>query len=360
LETFDPGKASNNIDTVEQSDIWSGRYIRNVSQKADPIKPWHRLLVNGTHINLLVELGKGWRLIPEKVQHYFKDRPCIVNMSADPFRGHENYVVEELKKYSQDFVVLSGDVMFFEQAQPHVCFFPWWYFNQKYTYDPIGQIDQPRQYKISSMNHVARYHRIENFIKLRRKSYFDQLLFGMRYYYDRKELHRQTSKKTLNPEIVAEFEALLPEHINLGYAGGEQHAIHYPEYYDSYLNYVTETIWHENTMFITEKTWKPFMSGQFGLWLSNPFQVRFLRSIGLDVFDDILQSHHYDLECDLSKRIDAIHTIIDQFMTLDIDHIWTETLSRRQANIDRFYSQDLEDQLVVQCQQYEHLLSQKR
>lgn len=98
------------------------------------------------------------------------------------------------------------------------------------------------------------------------------------------------------------------------------------------------------------------MNGQFGLWLGNPGTVAHLRSLGFDLFDDVFLDHAYDQETNLNHRIDMIHDLIDQFMVMDIDQIWKSTLARRQANIDRFYSQELENLLTAQCEKYLHLV----
>jgi hypothetical protein len=280
----------------------------------------------------------------------------IVNMSADPFNRYEENIVDALSKLTDNFVVLSGDVKYFIQPKDHICFFPFWYLIQKYVYkDSTTATDHPRQYKISSLNKQNRYHRIENFVKLREKSYFNQLLFDMHYLWndDRKEIEkRQTPQEFWNDDIVKKFELIMP---NTVYNDNDihYHSIVHSAYSDSYINYVTETSTLNNTITVTEKTWKPIMAGQLGLWLSNPEAVNFLRLIGFDVFDDIMGNHLYDKETNLNKKIDMIHQVIDQLMTLDLDQIFHDTLSRRQANLDRFYSNALEELLTAQCKDYQ-------
>jgi hypothetical protein len=132
----------------------------------------------------------------------------------------------------------------------------------------------------------------------------------------------------------------------------DPHRIDLPAYTDSYINFATETSVFENTIFISEKTWRPFMCGQFGVWLSNPGTVQHLRNCGLDVFDDVFENHYYDHEKNLNKRIDMIHSIIDNATKIDIEKVWNQTLSRRQSNITRFYSADLENILTQQCKEY--------
>ena len=350
METFDRNHAYNSYSLANEIDPWLGRFVVTIRQKADPDAVWNQLLINSTHINHLVTVNKSWRLVPEKVNEHIKNGRIIVNMSADPFRGWEEKIVTELTEYTDKIVVLSSDIKYLLEPKPYICYVPFWYLNQRYTYDPISIIDQPRQYKLSSLNHVARYHRIENFIKLKRKSYFDQLLFSMLYQYNPQLIKRQVPSKFYNNDIIKEFENLIPEYIPM--VTDDIFKIDLPAYSDSYVNLVTETSIYDNTIFISEKTWKPIMSGQFGLWLTNPGAVAFLRTCGFDMFDDIFNNHEYDKEPNLNRRIDMIHDIIDQIMAQDIDSIFLDTLSRRQANIDRFYSKDLEQILTAQCENF--------
>lgn len=335
---------------LEQKDPWLGKFTYNIAGRADPTSIWNKLLINSTHVNHLVTLDKSWKLEPDKVNKHINDGCIIVNMSGDPFRGWEGRVASDLLNYTDNFVVLSGDSKYFQQPMDHVCYFPFWYLHQKYTHNPLPVIDQPRQYPLSSLNKIARYQRIENFIKLRKKPYFDRLLFGMLYHYDQQAVRRQTPKAFYNSDIIAEFELLIPDKPIV--MSGSGHAINLPAYSDSYINLVTETSIYDDTIFVSEKTWKPFMSGQFGLWLSNPGTVAFLRDIGFDMFDDIFNNHDYDKEVNLNQRIDMIHATIDQIIDQDLDIIFQNTLERRQANINLLYSAELETMLTRQCQDH--------
>ena len=162
----------------------------------------------------------------------------------------------------------------------------------------------------------------------------------------------ETQLEFWNDAVVDQFQSLLTSGELLeGYTN--DHSTMHPAYTDSYVNYVTETSIRTTEIFCSEKTWKPFMSGQFGIWLSNPGHVAFLRAIGLDVFDDVFAGHAYDQEPNLNQRIDQIHALIDRIMSMDLTSVYQDTLARRQANIDRFYSDDFENLLTAQCEDYQ-------
>jgi len=70
-----------------------------------------------------------------------------------------------------------------------------------------------------------------------------------------------------------------------------------------------------------------------------------------------LDGHAYDSETNLNLRIDAMHATIDRVMSQDLGSVFESTLARRQANIDRFYSDELEAVLTRQCQAYSAIIN---
>jgi hypothetical protein len=321
------------------------------SQHCD--KTWAKLYARAVGQDRIFDKTKwNWPINAETVMSELKKGPLVVLMAQDPFNNHEQDTVEQLSKITDDFVVLSGNARYFLQPTRHICYFPYWYLCQKNLHRPVLADDHPRRFAISSLNGKSKYHRIENYIKLRQRPYFDQLLFSMNNNFDLAECRLETQIEFWNDQIVEQFQSLLStQELNQGHY--QDHSINHPAYSNSYVNYVTETSIRTKEIFCSEKTWKPFMSGQFGIWLSNPGHVEFLRFTGLDVFDDVFDNHHYDVESNLNQRIDLIHATIDHIMSIDLDKVYQATLSRRQANIDRFYSDMFEAVLTKQCEDYQ-------
>ena len=315
-------------------------------------KKWAQLYAKSIGQNRIFDKTKwNWPIDIESVTAELKKGPLVVLMAQDPFNDHEADTVSQLSTVTNDFVVLSGNARYFLNPKKHICYMPYWYLTQRIGYDSIPATGSPRTYTVSSLNGKSKYHRIENFIKLREKPYFDKMLFTMHDNFDPEQCRLETQVEFWNDDIIKKFQLLLLTE-ELNQESYQDHSSVHPAYTDSYVNYVTETSIRTSEIFCSEKTWKPVMSGQFGIWLSSPGHVEFLRAIGLDVFDDVFAGHAYDREPNLNQRIDQIHTLIDSIMSTDLTSVYQDTLSRRQANVDLFYSDAFENLLTAQCEDY--------
>jgi hypothetical protein len=260
---------------------WSGLYLKSVGQ------------------DVIFDKTKwGWPLDKNRVRGELRKGPFIVLMAQDPFNDHEATTAEQLLKITDKFLILSSNGKYFSNPTKHICYFPYTFLEQKLKFSMYNTIlpasADPRRYAISSLGGKSRYHRIADYVKLREKPYFDKLLVTMNNNFDLEECKLETQIEFWNDDIVEKFQSLLlTEELKRGHY--QDHTIMHPAYTDSYINYVTETSIRTTEIFCSEKTCKPFMSGQFGVWLSNPGHVEFLRTIGFDVFDDVFGGHAYDL-----------------------------------------------------------------
>jgi hypothetical protein len=72
---------------------------------------------------------------------------------------------------------------------------------------------------------------------------------------------------------------------------------------ETYFNIVTESEYSSNTVHISEKSFKPFVTYQFPLILASPKHIKAIRKrYGFDFFDDVID-HSYDLELDPRERL---------------------------------------------------------
>ena len=76
-----------------------------------------------------------------------------------------------------------------------------------------------------------------------------------------------------------------------------------PTYMETYFNIVTESEYDSDTIHISEKSFKPFVTYQFPLILASPRHVHAVRKrYGFDFFDDVID-HSYDLELNHRERL---------------------------------------------------------
>lgn len=276
-----------------------------------------------------VIFNQDWVLDPDKV-HALRQHPFIVADFSSEHYGSEGltYVYDFLEENGLNFILLSHDP-YDHQILPRMFFYPhWYYFAVKNC--KLIDIESPRKYKLGCLNSSARPHRIAIWLALKDHLKNHEILIDFRNF---NSLRSDDVKLTDNE--LQQWESLrstLPIRNDLPFT------IHIQadELVNSYLHLVTETTVIPK-IFITEKTWKPIAAGNLFLIFGNKGSIKYLRDQGVDVFDDIID-HSYDAEPDWRKRMKKLHRTIDILMQENLEKIFEQTLSRRQANRDNFFS----------------------
>lgn len=88
----------------------------------------------------------------------------------------------------------------------------------------------------------------------------------------------------------------------------------------SFLNIVTETMYDSETIFISEKTYKPIYLCQPFIIFGNPFTLKKLRELGYKTFND-WWDESYDSETDLKKRFDKIVKITERLSDFSLTEL---------------------------------------
>lgn len=94
------------------------------------------------------------------------------------------------------------------------------------------------------------------------------------------------------------------------------------------ISIVSETVFDHLIFFPTEKTWKVFDNFHVPVFLSSVGFVNQLRTMGFDVFDDIVD-HTYDSIVDNDCRIGCVFAEIKRLNTLDTSIVNTPEIQRR-------------------------------
>jgi hypothetical protein len=114
------------------------------------------------------------------------------------------------------------------------------------------------------------------------------------------------------------------------------------DYDKTFISIISETLTYEDTLFISEKTWKPIMVGHPFIILGNKGTLKFLKSIGYRTFDKWF-NEDYDDDDDETIRINKIVKILTDYCQktkeelLSIREEMKEVCKRNQQNFIRLY-----------------------
>lgn len=84
---------------------------------------------------------------------------------------------------------------------------------------------------------------------------------------------------------------------------------------DSFLSLITETLWHKDTCFWSEKTKKAMLTKRPFILLAPAGTLRMLKEFGFKTFDKFWDESYDDIE-DQGKRFEAVMKIVDQILEL--------------------------------------------
>jgi hypothetical protein len=111
-------------------------------------------------------------------------------------------------------------------------------------------------------------------------------------------------------------------------------------YLDTFFSLVSETEVHNDSLYLTEKTFKPIINYHpFIIW-GTPRSLEFLRSRGYQTFPEFF-CEDYDQEFDDVKRFKMIIDQVKNFISLDLQTKKTKYMSvldKLKHNYDNFYS----------------------
>ena len=96
--------------------------------------------------------------------------------------------------------------------------------------------------------------------------------------------------------------------------------VNIPNHINTFVSIVTETLTDPNTLFISEKTWKPIQLGHPFMILGSPGTLELLKQRGYKTFDKYWDESYDIDECDI-KKTDKIIANIEKLSKLSIKQI---------------------------------------
>ena len=205
---------------------------------------------------------------------------------ARPWESEENVMGSKFPKLIEDYQHTKwfGGVSWF-----------WYWMKQKHSNTRIQCDHTKKIYDYLYLNKYPRRHRLQLWNKLHGKRLLDKSLVSF--------LGLQKPVR-----LPAEYELPDVDPNNYPITGKDQDIFVRP-YEDTACSIVSETN-DNDTIFITEKLWKPIMCQHFFIVHGNHLYLQKIREIGFKTFGNYFDES-YDLEPDKEKRIDKIVDLID-------------------------------------------------
>lgn len=288
--------------------------------------------------------GKIYQFLDGKLEYQNiglkADRLNIIDLSQNSLIDNDRLNIHKIFEFEEPTLILHPEPYF--QAPKNVKYFPYFYYFGMKNWPP-NNIYYPKTKQISCLNGNPHVHRWFMYVELKEKNYNDMILtFHKNDNYD------------LDYSILGNKYALLMQDYLLQNSFDEYTTndlgINNDAYKRTMLNVVTETV-VDNTIFVSEKTWKPIASGQFFVIAGCKGTVQFLRDMGVDVFDDIID-HGYDEIDDWKVRLQYVIDSIDKLLNQNLNDIFLDTLERRKSNIDKFFGGNFGGKYLDEVQNY--------
>ena len=244
-----------------------------------------------------------------------------------------------------NFYILTGLYKYHTHRIPddRIKYFPFWAIWS--SYQTINYNDSYRKYRVSCLNGTPWVHRKLMYLALLQKSYFKDMIFtfGNRTEYDPYPDEISLTSEEKEKSFLLSSNVIF---LDTDASCGIDVSITHPAFTDCYVNLVTETNVYNDTPMLSEKTFKPILAGQLFILLASPGAVQFLRDIGIDTFDDIID-HSYDDTTDIRSRIQQISDQVDRLVRLDLNTIYTDIKPRLRRNSEFLRSQEFRDQFTL-------------
>ena len=230
--------------------------------------------------------------------------------------------IKNLLRIKDDsFVIMDGGYL--KNPDVNTVTYNFWEEMRLDSFTPAGlkSVDNIRKYKFICMNRRPSPHRMAIVTKLYDVKHHGILTmaehggFGKDFY---KGMEQQFCKEF--PELISDYSEKVVPKIPLTYDDGINPDIENPNYDDklekfhqSYLHIITETYYKNDTLFLSEKIFKPMWHCQPFVVFGNPGTLKQLRKLGYKTFDKFIDES-YDIEEDNEKRLDILTASINEFI----------------------------------------------
>jgi hypothetical protein len=278
------------------------------------------------------------------------DNLLVFDKSDGPVDNELEYInwIESLN-LNKDYIIVTANYNYRFNKHPKIVHYPRYFFTLLNDKNLVKQPDivSPRLYKMSCLTRNPWIHKTLNFVTMKKQPWFDSVQKSFGWIYPDSD-HQydylgDDTMKLISGTDAEYLRSIYPLRLDIEDIMDKFESNACPTYQKCYVDYALES--RHNHSFISEKTWKPIFSGQFFFILGCCGIINYLRDIGVDVFDDLID-HSYDAEPDLVVKISMLMTNITKFLQNDLDQVWIDTVARRKKNLDLMYDTDFQKSML--------------
>ena len=336
-------KILNNIDRYS----WQRNSI--ISSLAKINLPYTIGIIDREHDNIIDDIN---------VCDITSDIDVILILRCDHMYDRHDYEIE--KKYLNlknlnltipTIIIKSTDINYYYTSIKY----PIWFtivmqqmINQNNEYERTIDVTNPKKYIFSSISNKVTASRLVNYLEFQNSTYYNKSLLTLNsvftidvfdelkaYWGDD---YADMIQRDIFPNLPIKSNDVLPHNPKIIFD------YYNSVYLDSYVNVITET-YYTTDPFISEKIIKSILAKQFFVVIGGRNTIKYLRQLGFDMFDDIINHSFYDSSHE-ADRIKSVHVLLNQMQHYDWIQIYQNTEERREKNRQKVLTFEIESKFL--------------
>jgi hypothetical protein len=226
-----------------------------------------------------------------------------------------NWINDLCQKYSfekDDVILITSNLIKFNNY--NFTLIQYNYFGNHINFLPMSKLD-----KINLKNYQNNYNRFLNNINTLHFLCFNGIpRFNRILMFDALNKNEKLKGKSITTlrSNDKNYYYDVPNWENQKIGGGAR--LNIQSHLDCFVNIVTETLFDVDSIFISEKTYKPIYLCQPFIIFGNPYSLKKLKELGYKTFDK-WWDESYDVELDVNNRFKKIICILEEISEWDMD-----------------------------------------
>jgi len=302
-----------------QSFVFEGFYY---SRQRHDLKKFKRKFACVDVSNIIFSLEYQEELV-KKVEKLINENFVIVlsnlweSQESSPYLDRNK---ELLRRFSKKIIDLNGDDCFF-----------WSMMQDMHTNTIFNFNHNDKRFDFLYLNKLARNHRKKLYNLLEHSGVLETALYSF--------LDSPYPKK-----LPEEYELPWVDRKNYPWIGFDQHIYEKP-YNTTGVSIVSESIVNGKEIFITEKIWKPIISGQPFVVHGQCGYLKHLKKLGFQTYGKFWDES-YDNESNFDKRTSKLVDLIKSLKKYNWNKFYKESAIIRNNNIETFFNRSKLSDLV--------------